>query len=191
MIVLAAGILAVCAAEEAPARLNDPYGICAHVSRPDWDWPFAARDFVRMEEARIGWVRTDWDWYRVEPAQGKWNFDLFDRLIALARRDRIHILPILAYDVKWATPAWKHPDAWGEYVRRLVIRYGKKLRCWEVWNEQNSVGFWKDAVKIPWNILSSPPVPVSTEVPPIFRFPRMIRWRIRSVCMPRRKKAAN
>ncbi len=142
MMGLAAGILAVCAAEEASERLNDPYGICAHVSRPDWDWPFTARDFARMNEARIGWVRTDWDWYRVEPAQGKWNFDLFDRLTAIARRDRIHILPILGSPT-WAGEAVRNGnyDAWCNYVRTVVSRYGKDLRYWEVWNEPNYTPF--------------------------------------------------
>lgn len=126
--------------------LDEPYGICSHVSRRDWDFPFARQEFALMNRTGIRWVRSDYDWARVEPQPGKWDFSHLDQLQAEADRAGIHILPILAYDVKWATPAWKHPDAWGEYVRRLVTRYGKKLRCWEVWNEQNSVGFWKDAV---------------------------------------------
>ena len=143
---MAAGAGAVMLGAVSAGVLEEPYGICSHVSRRDWDFPLARQQFALMNRTGIRWVRSDYDWARVEPQRGKWDFSHLDQLQAEADRAGIHILPILAYDVKWATPAWKHPDAWGEYVRRLVIRYGKKLRCWEVWNEQNSVGFWKDAV---------------------------------------------
>lgn len=66
------------------------------------------------------------------------------KLIPLAKQANVSILPILDYDVPWATPAWRHPDAWGGYVRRIVSRYAKDLRYWEVWNEQNGSGFWRD-----------------------------------------------
>ena len=119
-----------------------PYGVCAHVSRAELE--IAPQEFDRMHEAGISRVRTDFDWSGVEPRRGEWEFGRLDRLIRIAQEKKIDILPILDYDVPWATPAWKHLDAWGEYVRRTVSRYAKELRCWEVWNEQNSLNFWRD-----------------------------------------------
>lgn len=126
----------------AAEKLENPYGVCAHVSRAELE--IAPREFQRMHEAGIRRVRTDFDWSGVEPERGRWDFSRLDRLINAAETGRIDILPILDYDVPWATPAWKHLDSWGEYVRRTVSRYAKKLRCWEVWNEQNSLNFWRD-----------------------------------------------
>ena len=91
----------------APAVIQDPDGVCAHVSRG-------------------------------------WNYSHLDRVIELAKKEKINVLPILDYDVPWATPAWKHLDLWSGYVRNLVNRY-PLLRYWEVWNEQNSPSFWHDA----------------------------------------------
>lgn len=126
----------------APAVIQDPYGVCAHVSRGEWQ--FAPQTFQKMHEAGINWVRTDFDWKYSEPKQGSWNYSHLDRVIELAKKEKINVLPILDYDVPWATPAWKHLDLWSGYVRNLVNRY-PLLRYWEVWNEQNSPSFWHDA----------------------------------------------
>lgn len=125
-----------------PEATNEPYGVCAHISRGKL--ANAEEEFKRMTEADIGWVRTDFDWDRVEPERGEWTFSHLDRVVELALREKINILPILDYDVAWARPAWKNLDLWGDYVRRTVSRYAKDLRYWEVWNEQNGIGFWRD-----------------------------------------------
>ena len=104
----------------APAVIQDPYGVCAHVSRGEWQ--FAPQTFQKMHEAGINWVRTDFDWKYSEPKQGSWNYSHLDRVIELAKKEKIHVLPILEYDVPWATPAWKHLDLWSGYVRNLVNR---------------------------------------------------------------------
>lgn len=123
-----------------PAVTNTPYGICAHVTRET-----APTEFARMREAGIDWMRTDFIWQNVERKPGEWNFSHLDTLVEQAKKEGIRLLPILDYDTTWATPAWKHPDAWSEYVSRTVGRYAEKLRYWEVWNEQNSQKFWRDA----------------------------------------------
>ena len=123
-------------------EIDSPYGVCAHVSREEWK--SVPQTYSKIREAGISFVRTDFDWKNVEPVQGRWQYEHLDRVVELARKENINILPILDYDVPWATPAWKYPDAWGEYVRRTVSRYAKELRCWEVWNEQNVVKFWGD-----------------------------------------------
>lgn len=136
-------LTAACASLAAEALVtNDPYGICAHVSRSELE--LAPKEFVRFHEAGINWVRTDFDWSRIQKKQGEWNFSHLDKLLELSRQDKINILPILDYDVAWAKPAWQNLDIWAEYVNKTVSRYHKDLRCWEVWNEQNHQGFWKE-----------------------------------------------
>lgn len=121
---------------------ESPYGICAHVSRGELE--IAPQEFERMKEIGIRWVRTDFDWNGVNPVPGKWNFNRLDQLLRLAEDDGMNILPILDYDVAWARPAYRHLDAWGEYVSRTVRRYGDRLRTWEVYNEPNLQVFWRD-----------------------------------------------
>ncbi len=122
--------------------LNQPYGICTHVSRAH-EWPFAERNFHRMQEGNISWARTDFDWSGIDK-KGEWSYDHIDKMRDLAKKENINILPILGYDIGSARPAWKHLDRWAEYVRRTVSRYSNDYRYWEVWNEPNLHLFWGD-----------------------------------------------
>jgi hypothetical protein len=97
-----------------------------------------------MREAGITWVRTDFDWSGVEPRQGQWRFQHLDEVVGWAGEAGICLLPILDYDVPWARPAYQHLDAWLAYVRAVVGRYKDRLRHWEVWNEPNLEGFWRE-----------------------------------------------
>ncbi len=124
------------------AQNANPYGVCAHISRGEFG--VAPKELALMWENGIGWVRTDFDWKTVEPKQGQWDFTQFDKVVALAEKHQVKILPILDYDVPWATPAYKNLDKWLEYVSRTVTRYKDKLRCWEVWNEENLAGMWRE-----------------------------------------------
>ncbi|MBO4528013.1 MAG: hypothetical protein J5743_10325, partial [Victivallales bacterium] len=119
-------------------RLQDPYAICAHVSRGELS--VATDEFKRLSEIPVNWVRTDYDWGGIQRNQETWNYDHLDKLITLSKAANVNILPILDYDVKWAHPAYKNLDLWAEYVQKTVNRYAKDIRYWEVWNEQN--GFW-------------------------------------------------
>ncbi|MBR5080154.1 MAG: hypothetical protein IKX30_15565 [Victivallales bacterium] len=126
------------ATSHAADRLQDPYAICAHVSRGEL--AVATDEFKRLSEIPVNWVRTDYDWGGIQRNQETWNYDHLDKLITLSKAANVNILPILDYDVKWAHPAYKNLDLWAEYVQKTVSRYAKDIRYWEVWNEQN--GFW-------------------------------------------------
>lgn len=125
---------------QAADRLQEPYGICAHVSRGELD--VAPDEFRRLSEIPVTWVRTDYDWSLIQSAPASWSYDHLDRLLALSTAAKVNILPILDYDVEWAHPAFRHLDLWAEYVRSTVSRYAKEIRHWEVWNEENG-GFWE------------------------------------------------
>ena len=121
-----------------------PYGICSHISRHG-DHELADGQLKLMAEGGIAWARTDFDWSGVQKGPGdNWDFSMLDRTVSKAEQAGIKVLPILAYDVPWASPAYKHLDQWLEYVRRTVTRYKDRLRYWEVWNEPDGAGFWYD-----------------------------------------------
>ncbi len=125
------------------AAERSPYGVCAHVSRGG-DHEIAAQQFARMNEAGIGWARTDFDWTSVQRSKGgEFDFARFDRTVQLAVDAKITILPILDYDTPWARPVIDHLDDWRSYVRAIVTRYKDRLRFWEVWNEPDLKQFWR------------------------------------------------
>lgn len=143
---LCVGFVATVGGAVGGVDVDSPYGICAHVSRTWWgDHQTAEQQFALMRQAGIGWARTDFDWSGLLRRQGgPWDFSLLDRTVQMAEDGGITILPILAYDVPWASPAYKHLDLWREYVRRTVGHFKGRLRYWEVWNEPDLEQFWKD-----------------------------------------------
>ena len=123
------------------AAAGGPYGACAHITR---DEP-PARTCAMMRQAGMGWVRSDFDWRSIERKKGEWDFSHFDNVVSACEAEGMQLLPILGYSVPWASPAHEHLDAWDEYVRRVVGRYGRRLPVVEVWNEENLSGFWHNA----------------------------------------------
>jgi hypothetical protein len=124
---------------------TNPYGVCAHLPRGG-EFKTHQEELKLIREAGLGWVRADFDWSGVQrEANGPWTFDHLDTVIGNAEAKGIQMLPILDYNVSFANPAFKHLDLWGKYVSNTVTRYQHRLPVWEIWNEQNLEGFWKNA----------------------------------------------
>ena len=140
-ILLLTALLAACeilfsrSAEAAdPAGKTDGayLGVCSHLGG---DAESAAK-LKKIAETPIRLVRSDFWWSRVQRKDGSWNFDGLDRLVDEAEKNGVEILPILSQS-EWFQPTAEHLDDWREYVRRVVSRYQKRIRKWEVINEVN------------------------------------------------------
>lgn len=129
-------------ASSRPGVADSPHGVCSHLGGGE-EHDQMPKNLELMKAAGIAWARADFSWSGVERKQGEWTFDRLDRVVDETNRVGLQVLPILNYDVAWATPAFQHLDAWLEYVRRVVERYRDRIRYWEVWNEPNLEGFWK------------------------------------------------
>lgn len=121
---------------------GNPYGICSHVTRDEFQ--NTDKFFPQLQQAGITWVRSDFDWVHLENSPGKWNFKKYDELIRRMENANIQLLPILGCAPKFAYPAHQHLDQWANFVRTVVERYQNNLPVWEVWNEENIEGFWKN-----------------------------------------------
>jgi len=139
-ILLTLCFVTLCSYAAAPA--TSPYGACSHMAGHEFDNHVKA--MTLLQDAGIQWVRADFTWASVEPQPGEWNFKRFDAILKSAPQQNIQILPILDYNSPFANPAWQHLDQWEVYVRKMVERYQDQIPVWEIWNEQNLNGFWKD-----------------------------------------------
>jgi hypothetical protein len=99
-----------------------------------------------------------WDtgttWLDLEPRAGEWHFDRLDFFVAEARTHGAEVMLTLGQTPSWAAAKSRsscvygqgcsppNPDHWRRYVRKLVTRYGKSIRYWELWNEPDSTQFW-------------------------------------------------
>ena len=130
---------------EAPVskEAGSPYGAHSHIYRSH-EWRHFPKNLTVMREGGIRWMRTDFLWDLVEKKKGEWDFSQYDQIVAESEKQGIHILGILGYSVDWARPAYENQESWLEYVTRTVERYKGRVSAWEVWNEENIEGFWKN-----------------------------------------------
>jgi hypothetical protein len=106
-----------------------------------------------------------WDthttWHDLEPTRGKWNFEVLDKLVALAESHHVEILMQLALSPDWvsARPTEKSADKpgnaaeptdlrdWRDYVRMVSTRYKGRIHDYEIWNEPNLQQYWTGNVE--------------------------------------------
>ncbi len=116
-------------------------GVCAHVSRDEFDG--RERTFDMMREAGLDCIRTDFDWRicQKEPG-GPFDFSRYDRVVNDAGARGISTLPILGSPPRWARPVTEHLDEWRAFVRAAATHFKGRIPVYEIWNEENHPGFW-------------------------------------------------
>ncbi|MDD5129629.1 MAG: family 1 glycosylhydrolase [Candidatus Omnitrophica bacterium] len=102
-----------------------------------------------MQKAGVGWVRLDFLWSDIEAQEGSFDFIKYDNLVKLLKAKGIHILGILHYSTNWASSCgeWNCPprdnQKFVNYAGKVIQRYRGQVKHWEVWNEPDSVIYWK------------------------------------------------
>lgn len=114
-------------------------------------WKWSEEELVEVKDLlNFGWNRADFFWEHIEPVQGEWRFERFDRYCQTSKNANVKILAVLAYD----TP-WLHKDSgcinyvapeevplFLKYIEKTVTRYKDSVDAWEIWNEPNGERFW-------------------------------------------------
>ncbi len=106
---------------------------------------------AKLENLNLKWVREEFNWNIIEPSEGNFDWNGYDRIMQKYNQAEINVLGILAYSADWASTAPnnistnrdKHPPIsadWKNFVEAVVNRYPEVLH-WEVWNEPNHEGF--------------------------------------------------
>jgi len=104
-------------------------------------------------------IGLDFDWRRIETEPGQYDWAETDRVVALARRYRLRLVPMLLYTPRWASSApfapldyFRAPPVdhhhYRNFVYAVVSRYkpygespltaeGYGITDWIIWNEPN------------------------------------------------------
>jgi hypothetical protein len=102
-----------------------------------------ARAAVVAQAAGVKWSREEFQWGRIEPRRGEFQWDFYDRLVATAKQHGIQVYAIVGYWSGWTKPYTAEGiDDYVRYLEALVRRYGRDIRHWEIWNEPN-IFFWQ------------------------------------------------
>ncbi|MBN1417948.1 MAG: beta-galactosidase [Planctomycetes bacterium] len=133
-------------AGESRIDLESPWGVGLYLYRyPETDDGFAEMDRAAglARDAGVKWSREEFQWHRIEPREGEFRWDFYDRMVETARRNGIAVYGLLAYWSGWAkayTP--EGIDAYARWAEAVVRRYRDRIHHWEVWNEPN-IFFWQ------------------------------------------------
>lgn len=105
-------------------------------------WPF-----VYFHSWRV--ITPETEWRGIQPQQDVWNFDVLDRAVALAEKNKVEVILTLGQTPPWASSRPTEPSAnglgfsaepknisdWEKYVRTVITRYRGKIKYYELWNE--------------------------------------------------------
>ena len=167
LIMLAAVLALLLAASQAEAaKRKVPRGFYAVMwDREATDAPDAEQEEQWSLMARTGVesVRTVFNWARAQPEPGVTDFAYTDRIVGLAARHNIQLVPVVR-----TTPAWaalngfvtgsppKNVADYTAYLQALIARYGPTgsywiehpeltplpIRHWQIWNEPHLNLWW-------------------------------------------------
>ena len=118
-------------------------GTCAHVTRDE----FAERDvaYKMMREAGMDCVRCDFDWrWYQKDKDAPLDWRMCDAVVDDAAKRGITVLPILCNPPDWARPVQDHVAEWRSFVRATAAHFKGRIPVYEIWNEENHPGFWKN-----------------------------------------------
>ena len=92
--------------------------------------------------AGVKWSREEFQWHRMEPSAGQFDFDFYDRMLDVAHAHGISVYGLLAYWSSWTEPYTEQGISdYCRWVQAVVERYKDRVHHWEIWNEPN-IFFW-------------------------------------------------
>ena len=112
-------------------KIDSPYGICTHITRPHMDYPLMDRELDLCADIGIDWVRSDFDLGTVFGSPTEFEPRIFDNVVASLRSRNQHLLPILTWLGNYP---WDDPN-YGAYADSLAARYRSSINYWEIMNE--------------------------------------------------------
>lgn len=118
------------------------FGLIIHRAHLGTRWPALPFGSWRLWDSYLKW--SD-----IQPSQGVWEFDAFDRQVDLGEKYGKELIYTFGQTPTWASSVASEKHAWGMgaggmpkniedwrmYVTRVVTRYKGRIRGYEVWNE--------------------------------------------------------
>ncbi|MEF3274947.1 MAG: beta-galactosidase [Chloroflexus sp.] len=112
-----------------------------------------------IAQSGLGWAREEFQWGRIEPRPGQFDWTFTDRAVNELVQRGINILGLLNPAVGWATPdpaddtippelgSFYPPDPqlFARFAATVVNRYKDRVRYWQIWNEPDNATYWRPA----------------------------------------------
>jgi GH35 family endo-1,4-beta-xylanase len=110
----------------------------------------ANEEFNGIERAGFSWVRFDFSWSSVQPANSSsYNWGLYDILVTSASQHHLKVLGILDSTPSWAVIngcqtkcGTEDATDFSSFAAAAAERYKGTVNDWEIWNEENTADYW-------------------------------------------------
>jgi Glycosyl hydrolases family 39 len=137
-----------------PTRIVSANLFGMHIHDALENWPNVPFSQWRLWDAGVAWGD-------LEAQPGAWKFELLDRYVDIATKQKVNILLTLGQTPRWASArpndespygsGWPAEPAnlkdWRNYVRTIATRYRGKIRNYEIWNEPDLKNFYSGSVE--------------------------------------------
>lgn len=114
-------------------NLQTPYGVCTHVTRRGWDYEIRDQEMDMLQEAGVGWFRSDLDFGTAFRGPSDFNPEVFANVLSSAEQRELQLLGILTWQGKYP---WDDPN-YATYIDTLAFHFNGRIRYWEMLNEVN------------------------------------------------------
>jgi hypothetical protein len=124
--------------------LRDQIGVNIHFTDP------RPGEMDMLAASGVGWVRMDLWWEATEKRKGIYDFSSFDTLLSNLDRHHMRALLILDYGNNLYGASGEPPyddegrAAFARWAVAAVRHFQGRHVLWELWNEPNGSGFWKN-----------------------------------------------
>jgi hypothetical protein len=131
---------------DASLRPGSPWGMGVYLYRYGDD--LAGRSLMDRaaelaQAAGVKWTREEFNWARMEPQRGQFDFSSYDVVVDTARRHGISVYGLLAYWTDWTKPYTEEGiNDFCRWTRATVHHFKDRVKHWEIYNEPN-IFFWE------------------------------------------------
>jgi glycosyl hydrolase family 39 (putative alpha-L-iduronidase) len=108
------------------------------------------RHFAAAKRAGAKYLRCAFSWDAIEKEHGKYDWQFWDNLMAIAEQNKIQVIPYVAYTPEWAArdkkDFWKQPprdpQLYADFMFAAAKRHRGRIHSWEIWNEPDNKDYW-------------------------------------------------
>ncbi|NTV65807.1 MAG: hypothetical protein HGA65_20050, partial [Oscillochloris sp.] len=151
LLAIMANLLAISrssAAQPNETARDSAFGINSHIAsrHPVYETLQTGTDAVAG--LGVGWVREDFQFARIEPANGTFDWNWHDRVVDQLSAHNIQVIGLL----NRPTPGWANgqraenvppdPQTFAAFAGAVVRRYKDRVHYWQVWNEPDNAAYW-------------------------------------------------
>lgn len=123
-------------------------GLGVNVTLEQYDDAQLKDNLAQIKAAGFTWLRQIFPWSQIEPEQGQFDWDKWDRIVQ--QSNGLKVIAVLDTSPLWASDSNLQPPTstlqFANFARRFALRYGDRIDYYQIWDEPNLGDRWRGEV---------------------------------------------